>query len=113
MRLELHPQEGSIKRKSFCTLGSSPYQKEINPDGGGTLDNWCEAIKTETIIPKWSVLWAAICGCKQVLGTKTLALEMRLKEKSRAGYFGGGGGTNKQTKKPGLATWKQLRGTRV
>ena len=34
------------------------------------------------------MLWATVCECQQVLGTKTLALEIRLKEEAVAGYMG-------------------------
>lgn len=58
----------------------------------------------ETVVHKRSVLWATVYGCQQVLGGKTLALEIRLRERAGAGYVG---------KKPGLAPWKQPGGTRV
>ena len=34
----------------------------------------------ETVVHKRSVLWATVYGCQQVLGGKTLALEIRLRE---------------------------------
>ena len=45
-------------------------------------DKWSEAVKKETDLHKWSVLLqqASVGGCQQVLGTKTLALEIRPKE---------------------------------
>ena len=33
------PLDGAGKRKSSCTLGSSPTSQEISQDRGGTLDN--------------------------------------------------------------------------
>ena len=83
-------------RKRSCTLGISPTSKEISQNGGGTLDNQREAVKVETVLHKWPVLQANVCGCQQVSGTKTLALEIRLKKGARAGYVG----------KNQVATWR-------
>ena len=59
---------------------------EINQDRGGALENQCEAVQIETILHKHSVPWATVCRYQQVSGTKTLALETRLKEGAGAGY---------------------------
>ena len=46
------PQEGAGKRKSPCTLGSSPTSDQISQNGGGTLEKWYEAVKVESILHK-------------------------------------------------------------
>ena len=82
------PLGGSWKEEKLLNPGNFPTSEEISQDGGGTLDNWCEAVKMEIILHKQSVLWATICRCQEVLGTKTLTLEIRLKEGARTGYMG-------------------------
>ena len=82
------PLGESWKEGNLMHSWKFPHQLVINPNGGGTLDNWSEAVKMETILHKCSVLWATICGCQQVLGTKMLALGIRLNEGSGAGYTG-------------------------
>lgn len=47
------PLGGSWKEGNLPhALGSSPSSTEIKQDGGGTLENQCEAVQVETILHK-------------------------------------------------------------
>ena len=89
MRWDLPSQEGARRRNSFCTLGSFPTRDEISQKQRRSSE-WSEAVKKETVLHKWSVLLqqASVGGCQQVLGTKTLALEIRPKEGAGGSYVG-------------------------
>ena len=66
----------------------------------GTLDKWSEAVKNEIVLYKQRYGQRATRGRnQQMLGTKTVTLEIRPKEGAEVSYVG---------KKTGLAVQKQL-----
>ena len=58
MRQDLLSQEGAGKRNSFCALGCPPTPTPVMrsaKNGGGTPEEWSEAVKKETFLHKQSV----------------------------------------------------------
>lgn len=76
-------------------------------NGGGTLHKWPVAVKKETVLHKWSVLWAKD-NCRQVpagIGNKIWPKRSDPKREIRFFWL--------CAKKLRVALWKQAAGTRV
>lgn len=53
---------------------------------------------------------ATVCQCQQLLGNKTLALEIRVKERAEADYVGKKKNKNEKTKNCSLLCRNSLKG---